>query len=66
MLKRSLHICFVAMAIVGISSCTGDDLKNAAAISSKKITLTKDRTYGMDVIYSDSAIVKAKGYAPIQ
>eukprot|EP01136_Pigoraptor_vietnamica_P003352 Opistho-1_new@32515 len=46
-------------------SCNDDDLKNAASISSKKITLTKDRSYGVDVIYSDSAKVKAKGYAPI-
>jgi hypothetical protein len=65
MLKKHLSIFFVATAILGICSCTDDDLKNAAAISSKKITLTKDRTYGMDVIYSDSAVVKAKGYAPI-
>lgn len=48
-----------------ISSCGQDDVKNLTTISSKKVTLTKDRTYGMDVIYSDSAVVKAKGYAPV-
>ncbi|RZL49674.1 MAG: hypothetical protein EOP00_06630 [Pedobacter sp.] len=47
------------------SSCTDDDLKNTATISSKKITFSKDRSYGVDVIYSDSAYVKAKGFAPI-
>jgi len=46
-------------------ACGRDDMKNVSVVSSKKITLTKDRTYGMDVIYSDSAIVKAKGYAPV-
>lgn len=65
MLKNSLKISFLALSMLWVCSCTEDDLKNAAAISSKKITLTKDRTYGMDVIYSDSAVVKAKGYAPI-
>lgn len=55
----------LAILIVTVTACGQDDLKNAASISSKKITLSKDRTYGMDVIYSDSAIVKAKGYAPI-
>ncbi|SFG61701.1 LptA/OstA family protein [Pedobacter insulae] len=65
MLKSSLKICFLAIAVLWISSCTEDDLKNAAPISSKKVTLTKDRTYGMEVTYSDSAVLKAKGYAPI-
>ena len=46
-------------------SCTSDDLKNTATISAKKITLSKDRSLGVDVIYSDSAYVKAKGYAPV-
>ncbi|HTM98716.1 MAG TPA: hypothetical protein VL088_08240 [Pedobacter sp.] len=65
MFKNGLKIGFLAISILCICSCTEDDLKNAAAISSKKITLTKDRTYGMEVTYSDSAVVKAKGYAPI-
>jgi len=47
------------------SSCQDDDLKKVSAIDAKKVTLTKDRTYGVEVIYSDSAKVKAKGYAPI-
>lgn len=48
-----------------LSSCEGDDLKKVSAIDAKKVTLSKDRTYGVEVIYSDSAKVKAKGYAPI-
>lgn len=47
------------------SSCGGDDLKKVSSIAANKVTLSKDRTYGAEVIYSDSAKVKAKGYAPI-
>lgn len=59
--KTSLLTALVLLLL----SCGHDDFKSAPAVSSKKITLTKDRTYGMDVIYSDSATVKAKGYAPV-
>lgn len=55
----------LSVFIISLSACGEDDLKNAAAISSKKITLSKDRSTGVEVVYSDSAIVKAKGYAPI-
>ena len=55
----------LALIALVLSGCGEDDLKNAASISSKKITLTKDRTLGMEVVYSDSGIVKAKVYAPI-
>ncbi|MFN0255106.1 hypothetical protein E6A44_005950 [Pedobacter ureilyticus] len=40
-------------------------MKKVSAIDAKKVALTKDRTYGVEVVYSDSAKVKAKGYAPI-
>lgn len=59
-------ICLLAFAqLFLLTSCGDDDLKNAATISAKQITLSKDRSYGVDIIYSDSAKVKAKGYAPI-
>lgn len=49
-----------------LSSCGEDDLKKAAAISAKdKLILNRDRTIGVEIIYSDSAVVKAKGTAPI-
>ncbi len=48
-----------------LSSCEGDDLKKVSSITANKITLSKDRTFGAEVIYSDSAKVKAKGYATI-
>ncbi|MES2454350.1 MAG: hypothetical protein V4594_02365 [Bacteroidota bacterium] len=47
-----------------LSSCGDDDLKNAAKLS-EKIKLNVDRTRGVDITYSDSAKVKAKGFAPI-
>lgn len=55
----------LAGLVVFFSSCGEDDLKNAVAVSSKKITLSKDRSLGVEVIYSDSSIVKGKGYAPV-
>lgn len=61
--QSGLFIFFIGLLLC--SSCSNDDLKNAQSISSKKITLTKDRTLGADVTYSDSGFVKAKGFAPI-
>lgn len=60
----SLNFILIGFILV-FFSCNSDDLKNAPSISSKKITLSKDRSYGVDIIYSDSAKVKAKGFAPI-
>lgn len=68
MLERRLKCGFLLLFAVQLSvftACNDDDLKNATAISAKKITLSKDRSYGVEIIYSDSAKVKAKGFAPI-
>lgn len=56
---------FLLMFCICISSCNSDDLKNASTVSAKKITLSKERSYGVGVTYSDSAYVKAIGFAPI-
>lgn len=48
-----------------LSSCGQDDLKNVTTVSAKKVALTKDRSYEVEIIYSDSAIVKGKGFAPV-
>lgn len=53
------------LGLLFLISCNDDDLKNASSISSKKVVLSKDRTMGADITYSDSAFVKAKGYAAI-
>lgn len=55
-------LCFLQLCL---SSCGEDDLKKAAPLSSKDLVLNRDRTIGVEIIYSDSAIVKAKGTAPI-
>lgn len=47
------------------SSCGEDDLKKAAKLSENRLKDSVDRTFGVDLIYSDSAKVKAKGYAPV-
>jgi len=46
------------------SSCGEDDLKKAARLP-QKVSLNVDRTRGVNIIYSDSAKVKAQGYAPV-
>lgn len=53
------------LGLLLLTSCNDDDLKNASSISAKKVVLSKDRTLGADITYSDSAYVKAKGYAPV-
>ena len=63
-LKFGSVLLFVGMALV-FGSCNDDDLQNAPSISSKAITLSKDRSLGVELIFSDSAVVKAKGFAPV-
>jgi len=63
-LKTFLYGLFLALPLF-LASCGDDDLKNANSVSAGKVTLTRDRTIGVEIIYSDSARVKAKGYAPI-
>jgi len=58
-------IVILSFSQVFLSSCNDDDLKKAAEISASKVTLTRDRSLGVEVIYSDSARVKAKGFAPV-
>ena len=56
---------FALMATLFLVACGGDELKNVNSISAKKITFSRDRTEGVEIIYSDSARVKGKGMAPI-
>jgi hypothetical protein len=68
---NSLGIRYGIFLILGFtqmilwSSCNEDDLKKAAAIEASKVTFTRDRSLGVEVVYSDSAKVKAKGFAPV-
>lgn len=65
--SRSIRYTLVILGFLQVlcTSCNDDDLKKAAAISASKLTFTRDRSLGVEVIYSDSAKVKAKGFAPI-
>jgi hypothetical protein len=60
--SRIALLCLIPLLL---SSCNDDDLKKAAEISSKKLVLSKDRSLKVEIVFSDSAVVKAKGYAPI-
>ncbi|SMD05339.1 hypothetical protein [Pedobacter nyackensis] len=57
-------IAFLCVFQLSLSSCGEDDLKKAAKLT-KKVNLDTNRTLGVDIIYSDSAKVKAKGFAPV-
>ena len=60
-----IYLCFVlGLFTFSLGSCGDDDLKKAAKLSDKSI-LNRDRTKNVDIIYSDSAKVKAQGFAPI-
>ncbi|MET0572128.1 MAG: hypothetical protein ABWZ79_11925 [Pedobacter agri] len=63
-LKTFLYGSMLGWSIF-LTSCGDDDLKKANSVAINKITFTRDRTIGVEVIYSDSARVKAKGNAPI-
>ncbi|CAM4104597.1 hypothetical protein SAMN06265348_103413 [Pedobacter westerhofensis] len=60
--SRIAVLCLIPLFLY---SCNDDDLKTAAEISSKKLVLSKDRSLKVEIVFSDSAVVKAKGYAPV-
>jgi len=63
-LKAFLYGLFLGLPLF-LASCGDDDLKNASSVSINKTILSRDRTIGVDITYSDSARVKARGLAPI-
>ncbi|RNL56888.1 hypothetical protein [Pedobacter jejuensis] len=64
-MRNAFFYCLILGLSLFMVSCGDDDLKKANAVSNQKIALNKDRTLGVEIIYSDSARVKAKGNAPI-
>ncbi|MNK07544.1 hypothetical protein D3C87_254590 [compost metagenome] len=66
MKSPGMVFCIAMLCVVqlSLSSCGDDDLKKVAKLS-KKVSLDTNRTIGVDIIYSDSAKVKAKGFAPV-
>jgi len=63
-LKLFNYILFLALTGVLFISCE-NDLREVEKISSKAPSIKVDTTRGVTVIYSDSAVVKAKLSAPI-
>lgn len=57
-------IVLCAAHVLLLTSCGEDDLKTAPKLTGK-VNLSTDTTRGVDIIYSDSAKVKAQGFAPI-
>lgn len=59
------RIVILSLIPLFLSSCGDDDLRKADTISAKKVVLSKDRSLKVDITFSDSAVVKAKGFAPV-
>lgn len=53
------------MCILVLHACNEDELKKVETVKLQKEAFNANRTFGAEVIYSDSAKVKAKGFAPI-
>ncbi len=53
------------LGIMAFSACTQDDLKKVPTVSIEKEALSRDRSLNVLVEYSDSAVVKARGFAPV-
>lgn len=66
MCRRRTDILFVGIAVLAVllSSCT-NDLKKIQEISQKLANNPADTTRGVDILYSDSAHVKAHIFAPL-
>lgn len=60
---NALGLFIFALLVVFGSSCE-NDLKDVERISSKSVTLPVDKSYGVQIIYSDSAVVKGKLITP--
>lgn len=60
----ALFLPALLLGMLLLGACE-NDLKNIKAISSKLVSLPIDTTRGVEVIYSDSAIVKGKMITPL-
>lgn len=61
-LSRIVILCLLPLFV---GSCNDDDLQKAATITGKKDIISKDRSLKVEIVFSDSAVVKAKGIAPV-
>ncbi len=63
---RHFYLYFVAcISAISLNACNDDDLNKVETVSLQKEAFAANRTFGAEVIYSDSAKVKAKGFAPV-
>ncbi len=62
-LSASLRVAALLIPLFILASCE-NDLRDVEQISSKKLQVPVDRSTGVTVTYSDSAIVKAKLITP--
>lgn len=63
--KGVIYCLFIVCSTMFFVGCNEDEINKVAAISNDSLQLNKDRSSGVEIIYSDSALVKAKGFAPI-
>lgn len=61
--NRSICLSCLLAVVVVLSSCE-NNLKEVEQIASKKLNVPLDRSTGVELIYSDNAIVKAKLITP--
>ena len=52
------------ITLLGLVSSCENDLKDVEEISSKKLLIPVDKSYGVNLLYSDSALVKANLLTP--
>lgn len=62
-IKAFIYYSLFVFALLAQVACE-NDLRDVEEISSKKIPVPVDRSTGVEIIYSDSALVKAKLMAP--
>lgn len=64
--RRHVYLYLVAcISLALLNACNDDDLKKVETVALQKEAFNANRTFEAEVIYSDSAKVKAKGFAPV-
>lgn len=62
-MRQIFKLCFLLFGVCALFSCE-NDLKDVEKIAAKKIEIPVDKSTGVEIIYSDSAKVKAKLITP--
>lgn len=62
-IKAYIYYSLFSISLFALAACE-NDLKDVEEISSKKASVPVDKSSGVEIIYSDSAKVKAKVIAP--